>query len=331
MQIRKAVTGAPAGYDPGYTIGYDCDDGTEHDGSVLVAASGSVSVPGIPTGTRCTVSEPTLPTAPSGYTFGTPTFAPSATVTIPSGNGSSVSVTATNTLIREGGTLTIAKTLSNPDGAPVPRAYSINYNCGIGSTGTLAVAAGASVSVSGIPTGSTCTVSEVAPAAVPGYSWGTITYAPASVVIANMTSTFKLTVANSISASPFYANGSFVIGDKNAGVNTNVTFWGAQWWKDNSLSGGSPPAAFKGFADYVSPAPLTCGSSWTTRPGNSSSPPNGPLPALIAVIVSNKVTQTGSTISGTVSAIVVVRTGPGYDPNPGHAGTGKVVAVLCTA
>ena len=45
------------------------------------------------------------------------------------------------------------------------------------------------------------------------------------------------------------AGGSFVIGDQNAAVGTSVTFWGAQWWKLNGLSGGAAPAAFKGFED----------------------------------------------------------------------------------
>src|SRR5207245_3891944 len=42
--------------------------------------------------------------------------------------------------------------------------------------------------------------------------------------------------------------GSFVVGDLNSVVGTSVTFWGAQWWKLNTLSGGAAPAAFKGFA-----------------------------------------------------------------------------------
>ncbi len=44
----------------------------------------------------------------------------------------------------------------------------------------------------------------------------------------------------------FPGNGtSFVIGDRNAVVGNSVTFWGAQWAKDNSLSGGAAPRAFK--------------------------------------------------------------------------------------
>ncbi len=39
--------------------------------------------------------------------------------------------------------------------------------------------------------------------------------------------------------------------------------------------------------------------------------------------------KTGSTISGNVARIVIVKTAPGYDSDPGHAGTGTVVAVWC--
>jgi len=121
--------------------------------------------------------------------------------------------------------------------------------------------------------------------------------------------------------------GSFVIGDLNSTVGTSVTFWGAQWWKLNSLSGGAAPAAFKGFA--LNPKTPTCNTGWSTDPGNSAPPPAGPLPAFMAVIVSSSTSKSGSQISGNTPHIVVVQTNPGYDANPGHAGTGKVVAQVC--
>jgi hypothetical protein len=118
--------------------------------------------------------------------------------------------------------------------------------------------------------------------------------------------------------------GSFAIGDKNAAVGTSVTFWGAQWSKLNSLSGGAAPASFKGFAK--SPTTPARGTGWSTDPGNSAPPPAGPLPAYMAVTVASTATQSGSTISGDTVHIVVVQTKPGYQPDPGHPGTGTVVA-----
>jgi len=121
--------------------------------------------------------------------------------------------------------------------------------------------------------------------------------------------------------------GSFVIGDQNASVGDSVTFWGAQWAKDNPTSGGSAPKSFKGFAE--NPTTPSCGVAWTTDPGNSTPPPDGPLPAFMAVIVTISVGKDGSEISGDTVHIVVVKTNPGYASNPGHAGTGTVVAVVC--
>jgi hypothetical protein len=127
--------------------------------------------------------------------------------------------------------------------------------------------------------------------------------------------------------------GSFVIGDKTStGGNdtapgTHVFFWGAQWWKNNFLSGGAAPASFKGFAE--NPSQPMCRKDWSADPGNSTPPPNGPLPRYMGVIVTSKTTKSGSQISGNTVHIVVVRTNPGYEPNPGHPGTGTVVALVC--
>jgi hypothetical protein len=49
----------------------------------------------------------------------------------------------------------------------------------------------------------------------------------------------------------------------------------------------------------------------------------------MGVIVASSITNSGSTISGNTLHIVVVQTNSGYEPNPGHAGTGTVVAQVC--
>jgi hypothetical protein len=121
--------------------------------------------------------------------------------------------------------------------------------------------------------------------------------------------------------------GVFVAGDVSAAANGEQMFWGAQWAKSNSLSGGPAPSSFKGFADQTS-APPACGATWTATPGNSSNPP-ATLPAYMAIAVSSNITQTGSAISGAIRQIVIVKTDPGYAPNPGHPGTGAIVARVC--
>jgi hypothetical protein len=124
----------------------------------------------------------------------------------------------------------------------------------------------------------------------------------------------------------YLGQGGFVLGDKNPASGTQ-TFWGAQWSKLNSLSGGSAPSAFKGFEDTLSNP--TCHAPWTTDTGNSTPPPAGPLPSYMGVIVSSSISQSGSTISGDTAQIVVVKTDPGYAGDPGHAGTGTIVATFC--
>jgi hypothetical protein len=124
----------------------------------------------------------------------------------------------------------------------------------------------------------------------------------------------------------FAQGGVFVIGDLENVEGGAAYWWGAQWWKQDPLSGGLAPASFKGF-ENSNPAPW-CGDTWTTRPGNSSRPPKSVSPYM-AVIVASHVTKSGPTISGDVVGIVVVKTDPGYGPNPGHRGTGTIVATLC--
>jgi hypothetical protein len=126
----------------------------------------------------------------------------------------------------------------------------------------------------------------------------------------------------------FASGGSFVIGDGGSGtaVGTAVSFWGAQWDKQNTLTGGPAPAAFKGFED--SAATPACHTDWTTSPGNSSGPP-ATVPSFMGVIVSSSITKSGPAITGDVIHIAVVKTHPGYAPNPGHAGTGTIVGVFC--
>jgi hypothetical protein len=126
----------------------------------------------------------------------------------------------------------------------------------------------------------------------------------------------------------FAGTGAFVIGDVTAapGVGTSVMFWGAQWEKNNALSGPKANASFKGFANRTS-TPPAAGTTWFTDPGNSSNPP-ATVPAYMGVIVASTDVKNGSTISGNTVKIVVVKTNAGYDDNPGHAGTGTIISIL---
>ena len=109
----------------------------------------------------------------------------------------------------------------------------------------------------------------------------------------------------------------------NITVGTDYLFWGAQWSKQ--VTGGTFPNSrdFKGYADSVGDG------TWTSRPGNSSKPPSS-VGRYIGVIVTTTVTKQGSTISGNVVELAIIRVdNPSqYRPDPGHAGSGVVVALL---
>jgi hypothetical protein len=145
------------------------------------------------------------------------------------------------------------------------------------------------------------------------------------------TAVSSLGFAAGASADTPSSRGAFVIGDQSVQVGATVTFWGAQWWKDNSLSSGSAPASFKGFADTAIPQ---CGQPWSTRPGNSSAPPPDLTPletqGLLPVVVSTQITKSGPVISGDTAEIAWVAPDPGYQPDPGHPGTGTVVSIGCS-
>ena len=64
------------------------------------------------------------------------------------------------------------------------------------------------------------------------------------------------------------------------------------------------------------------------RPGNSALPPPT-LPSRIQVMVTDRVQKSGSVITSTILHIVVIQVDKGYGPEPGHTGTGKIVATIC--
>lgn len=123
----------------------------------------------------------------------------------------------------------------------------------------------------------------------------------------------------------------FVIGDVQPhAVGDVVNFWGAQWWRNNIMSGvvspGASRASFKGFATR---AVLLCGGVWESLPGNSPPPP-ATIPEKIAVVVTSTVVKDGRKLGGDITEIVVVDQDGGYGPNPGHAGNGTVSSIVCT-
>jgi hypothetical protein len=194
LQIFKTANNPDGATLPvNYRIDYACGSG--YAGSVSVAPGTSVIVSGIPIGNACTVYE--APPAPiSGYTWGAVMYTPASVVI--AAKDQTFSITVGNSITRDRGSLQIIKIINNPDGASVPTSFTVNYNCGTGYTGLVIVAPGSPAIIYGILTGSTCTITEIAPDPIPGYTWGTVAYIPASLVINARDQTFSINVDNSI-------------------------------------------------------------------------------------------------------------------------------------
>ena len=200
LKISKVFDAKSSGFVGSFAIHYNCGGG---DQSVALAAGGSTTVGPFNTGTSCTVSEPVLPSAPSGWTFGTPVVTGSP-ATITKGNeAAAVSVTVTNSITRDQGYLKISKVFDAKSSGFVG-SFAIHYNCG-GGDQSVALAAGGSTTVGPFNTGTSCTVSEpVLPSAPSGWTFGTpvVTGSPATITKGNEAAAVSVTVTNSITQNP---------------------------------------------------------------------------------------------------------------------------------
>ncbi len=215
------------------------------------------------------------------------------------------------TVVLNGGTLQASGLLVEDDGAPAIAGRSVTFTLGSGATAqsctALTDAAGRAA----------CDIVGVAQPLGPGTI--SATFAQDAYYLASGDSDPAIVYA-------FPSRGGFAVGDRSAATGSSVTFYGAQWDKANSLSGGDAPSSFKGFA--TSPGtPPACGGTFGADPGGSGSAP-ATVPSYMGTLVTSRVTKSGSSISGTVTHLVVVKTGA-YRSAPGAGGTGTVVAVIC--
>jgi parallel beta-helix repeat protein len=196
LMIAKTLSSGGSGFDTStkFSIGYDCGGGVS--GIVQLAGGQNTTIDGIPTGSVCTVSEPSPPSPPAGYSWGTLiTGSPTPAIV----KGAPVSVTVANSLTRDTGSLQISKvlTLNGSSFSPTTK-FSIAYNCGGAISGTVQLAGGESSTIPGIPTGSVCTVTESSvPAAPPTYVWTTTVAGSPTAAIAKATTT-SVTVTNAL-------------------------------------------------------------------------------------------------------------------------------------
>jgi large repetitive protein len=289
--LVATVSGAPKGEQVTFTLGSQTCTGT------LNAGKASCTVP---------LSDPAGSYTVTASYAGDGTYgasSDSATFTITSGQA--VAAIGSVAPVLQGSSVTLTGTLT--DGA----------NGLSGKTLTLSLGSKSCTATTNGSGAASCAVTESDPS-------GTVT------TKASFSGDGTYPAASATGSAIVYANapggGSFVIGDKS--TSGTVTFWGSQWSRLNSLSGSSAPSSFKGFA--LNPSAPMCSAIWSTDPGNSASPPAGPLPAYMAVIVTSAAAKSGSMIYGNTVSVVIVKTNAGYANDPGHAGTGTVVATLCS-
>ena len=100
LTITKEFNPQASGYTGTFDINYTCVDGADKvkEGTVKLAAGKSETISGLPTGTVCTVTEPTLPANPSGWTFNSPTFSPANGQVTVTTKDQTVSVTVINSV-----------------------------------------------------------------------------------------------------------------------------------------------------------------------------------------------------------------------------------------
>jgi hypothetical protein len=111
-------------------------------------------------------------------------------------------------------------------------------------------------------------------------------------------------------------------------IGDNAFFWGAQWWKNNDMTGFVSNGIAGSFKGYAVTADNFCGGHWTSRVGNSPPPP-ATIPDIITVIVTSTITKNGPDITGDIVGLVTVHQDGNYEPNPGHEGHGPILTKIC--
>lgn len=132
---------------------------------------------------------------------------------------------------------------------------------------------------------------------------------------------------------------SFVVGDMRPDKRTLLAvgdaayFWGSQWENHNWMSADQDHDAFKGYADTLVRSAAGAATNWTTKAGNSKPPAK--VPTYLVVLVSSSIGKTqdptkrnSSSPYGNVIKRAIVLVDSKYSNNPGHVGTGKIVAFL---
>lgn len=213
LLINKVLTGQSSVVDPtrDYTGTWQCVYGTDAPvtGTWTVKAGATTEpIGGMLVGSSCTIATEgalAAPNADPSYVWAAPVFSAASTVSA----AAPATLSVTNEVKRNTGSILITKKISGETaGLKADQTFNMNYSCSAeGVTGTMTgqvpVSPDAETTLlDNVPFGWSCAISEGAPTSDQlkdaSYSWGTVTGAPNSVVLASGNNPAKVTVTNEI-------------------------------------------------------------------------------------------------------------------------------------
>ncbi len=176
LVVAKVVEGEgfTGGSAPHFTVSYDCGAGFR--GERTVAAGASTTIPDLPARLACTVQEaaPDPGLLAPGYAWGTSTWSPDSSATIPA-NGSAT-LTVTNPTVPVFGQVSVTKEIAGAtEGVTASATFSIRVACGARFDETFTVPPGGTATTPNLPVGTACAVTEATPSGGlvdSSYAWG---------------------------------------------------------------------------------------------------------------------------------------------------------------
>ena len=159
--VKKKVEGLP---DPGskeFSFRYECAYGEDAKvGDIKVKGNGETTVEGVPAGSECTVMENVDAAKQDGYTL----VVDNVERKFDQGT-QPTTVLFTNVYAKDTGSLSVTKSLKDPDGVAAGEKFNFAYVCehkdpAQRKEGTFQLGAGESTTIDDIAAGSTCTITE---------------------------------------------------------------------------------------------------------------------------------------------------------------------------
>ena len=159
--VKKKVEGLP---DPGskeFSFRYECAYGEDAKvGDIKVKGNGETTVEGVPAGSECTVTENVDAAKQDGYTL----VVDNVERKFDQGT-QPTTVLFTNVYTKDTGSLSVTKSLKDPDGVAAGKKFNFAYACehkdpAQRKEGTFQLGAGESTTIDDIAAGSTCTITE---------------------------------------------------------------------------------------------------------------------------------------------------------------------------